>query len=545
MKIRFLGAAEVVTGSNILITSEKYQILLDCGLFQGSEDLEALNRKDFDFDPAEIDFLLLSHAHIDHSGRIPKLVKDGFKGRIFCTGATKDLCELMLVDSAHIQESDMEWENRKRKRAGKSTISPLYTVEDAYFSLNFFESALYDQKINLNEEISIRFTDAGHILGSAIIELWIKENNNTVKIVFSGDLGTKDKPLIRDPQIVEEADYLILESTYGDRIHENVDSRVERLTNIINETTLKGGTVIIPSFAVGRTQELIYELKQYYENTTDLDMFMRVPIYIDSPMATSATQIFKKNSHCFDDETKKIILGGDNPLDFDNLYFSRDHRESMALNNSDFPKVVISASGMCTAGRIRHHLKHNLWKAKNSVVFVGYQAEGTLGRILKDGIKSVKILGESIAVLASIYSVEGFSGHADQLGLLEWVEGFKKKPRKIFLVHGEEDALNALSHLIKEKTGISTIIPNMGYMFQIKEKVIKTYSGEILKPVQRKENIRKELQKLYNQFESLAPRTDMFMDDDLLKEKYHELKNKLLNLQKELLDISMILNSKK
>lgn len=545
MKIQFLGAAKVVTGSSILITSNKYKVLLDCGLFQGSEDLEILNKDDFPFNPSEIDFLLLSHSHIDHSGRIPKLVKEGFKGKILCTKATKDLCEIMLVDSAHIQESDTEWENRKGKRSGKPPVKPLYTIEDALLSLRYFESALYDQKIKLNEEISIRFRDAGHILGSSIIEIWIEEDRDTVKIVFSGDLGMKSKPLIRDPQIVEDADYLILESTYGNRVHENVEKRMEKLTDIINKTVLRGGTVLIPSFAVGRTQELIYELKQYYENNNDLDTFMKVPIYIDSPMAISATQIFKKNSYSFDEKAKDIILSGNNPLDFENLYFVRDHKESMALNNSDFPKVIISASGMCTAGRIRHHLKHNLWKAKNSVVFVGYQANGTLGRILKDGAKSVKLLGETIAVLSEIYSVEGFSGHIDQPGILEWLQGFKKKPKKVFLVHGEEDSLNTLSKLIEEKLDMSTIIPNMGYIFQIENEVLKAYSGEVLEPIKRKENIKKELQEVYDQFENISSQTNKFIDDGLLEKEYDTLKNKLIELQRELLDLGMILGSKK
>jgi len=545
MKIQFLGAAKVVTGSNILITSNKYKILLDCGLFQGSEDLEKLNQEDFSFNPADIDFLFLSHSHIDHSGRIPKLVKEGFKGRIICTKAAKDLCEIMLVDSAHIQESDTEWENRKGKRSGKPPVTPLYTIQDALLSLRYFESALYDQKINLNEEVSIRFRDAGHILGSAIIEIWIEENNETVKIVFSGDLGMKNKPLIRDPQIVEEADYLILESTYGNRIHENVEKRMEKLTDIINKTILRGGTVIIPSFAVGRTQELIYELKQYYESNNDLETFMRVPIYIDSPMAISATQIFKKNSHSFDDKAKDIILSGNNPLDFENLHFVRGHKESMALNSSDFPKVIISASGMCTAGRIRHHLKHNLWKAKNSVIFVGYQANGTLGRILQDGAKSVKLLGENIAVLSEIYSVEGFSGHIDQPGILEWLNGFTKKPKRIFLVHGEEDSLNTLSKLVEEKLDIPTIIPNIGYMFEIEKDVLQSYSGEILEPIKRKENIKKELQEVYDQFENLSSQTNKFIDDSLLEREYDALKNKLIELQRELLDLGMLLGSRK
>ncbi len=545
MKIQFLGATKVVTGSCILITTRNYKFLLDCGLFQGSEDLEALNQEDFPFNPAEIDFLLLSHSHIDHSGRIPKLVKEGFKGKIFCTKATKDLCEIMLVDSGHIQENDAEWENRKRKRSGQSMVKPLYTAEDAILSLRYFESVLYNQKVNLNNDVSIRLRDAGHILGSSIIELWIEEDNETVKIVFSGDLGTKNKPIIRDPEIIEEADYLILESTYGNKVHENVEQRQEKLTDIIDKTVLRGGTVIIPSFAVGRTQELIYELKQYYENNNDLETFMKVPIYIDSPMAISATQIFKRNSYAFDKEAKDIILNGNNPLDFENLYFVRDHKESMRLNNSNYPKVIISASGMCTAGRIRHHLKHNLWKAKNSVVFVGYQANGTLGRILQDGVKKVKILGENIAVLAEIYSVEGFSGHADKDDLINWVKAFKKKPKKIFLVHGEDDSLNNLSDLINKETNVQTIIPNMGYMFEIENEVLNSYSGEILEPIQRKENIKKELEDVYSQFEYLASQTHILIDENLLEKKYDDLKNNLIELQKELLDISMIIGDKK
>lgn len=545
MKIEFLGAAKVVTGSSILITTTKYKILLDCGLFQGSKELETLNEKQFPFNPAELDFLLLSHAHIDHSGRIPKLVKEGFRGKIHCTKATKDLCDIMLVDSAHIQESDAEWENKKAKRSGRKLVHPLYTVEDALLSLRYFQSSLYGQKINLNDEVSVRFRDAGHILGSSIVELWIEENNDTVKIVFSGDIGMKGKPIIRDPELVDDADYLILESTYGNKTHENVENRITDLMDVINTTVLRGGTVIIPSFAVGRTQELIYELKQYYENTKDLEMFMKVPIYIDSPMATSVTQVFKKNSYCFDEEAKKILLSGDNPLDFENLHFVRDYKESMALNTSDFPKVIISASGMCTAGRVRHHLKHNLWKAKNSVVFVGYQAHGTLGRILKDGAKSVKLLGETIIVNAEIHSLEGFSGHADQPALLEWLDGFKKKPKKIFLVHGEEDVLYEFSKVIKDKTKIPVIIPTMGHTFEIEKEVLKAYSGEILEPIQRKENIRKELQEVYDQFESMASNSHLFMDDTLLKVDYDEIKNKLLELQRELLDIGMIIGSKK
>lgn len=542
MRIQFLGAAKVVTGSNYLITTNKYKLLLDCGMFQGSEQLEKLNYEDFQFNPSEIDFVILSHAHIDHSGRIPKLVKEGFEGKIFCTQATSDLCEIMLVDSGHIQESDAEWENRKRKRAGKPLIEPLYTARDAALSLKYFSPALYDQKIKINEDISIRFKDAGHILGSSIVELWINENNKAVKIVFSGDIGMKDRPIIKDPEYIEEADYLILESTYGDRIHENVNKRVEELTDIINETVLRGGTVIIPSFAVGRTQELIYELNKYYEYNDELETFMKIPIYIDSPMAVSATEIFQKNSYCFDDETKKLILNGDNPFEFENLHYVKSQEESMRLNNYSFPKVIISASGMCTAGRVRHHLKHNLWKKKNSVIFVGYQAEGTLGRILKDGSKKVKILGEDIVVDAEIHSIEGFSGHTDQVGLIDWVKGFKKLPKEIFIVHGEDNSSEALAKLISTQFNVKTIIPTMGYSYEIKEDMIESNGKNLMEAIKLKESIKEELQEVYDQFESLVTKTDLMIDEKRLKTDYDELKNKLIELQQKLLDINMIIS---
>ncbi|WP_427340063.1 MBL fold metallo-hydrolase RNA specificity domain-containing protein [Caloranaerobacter sp. DY30410] len=541
MKIHFYGAAEIVTGSNHLITTDKYKILIDCGMFQGSEELEKLNYKDFEYNPSEIDFVLLSHAHIDHSGRIPKLVKEGFKGKIICTKATYDLCKIMLLDSGHIQESDTKWLNRKRIRAGKAPINPLYTVEDANISLNYFKPVLYNQKINLNENIQVRFRDAGHLLGSSIIELWITEKNKTVKIVYSGDLGMKNKPILRDPELIEEADYLIIESTYGDRLHESVAERTNKLIEIIDKTVSRGGTVIIPSFAVGRTQELIYELNNYYENLDIMETYKKIPIYVDSPMAVSATQVFKDNPYCFDDETKKLILSGDNPFEFENLYFINDQKESMRLNEYNYPKVIISASGMCTAGRIRHHLKHNLWKKENSVIFVGYQAEGTLGRMLKDGAKKVKILGEEISVLAEIYSIEGFSGHADQKGLMDWLKGFKKFPEKVFVVHGEEQSAKKLAELIKETYKVDTIIPNMGYIYEFKDNEAKVYHGEILEPLKKKENIKKELQEVYNQFEVLIANTEKIIDEEILKKDYDKLKNKLIELQQKLLDISILL----
>jgi metallo-beta-lactamase family protein len=541
MRIEFLGAAQVVTGSNYLITTDKYKILVDCGMFQGSEELEKLNYENFAFNPEEIDLLLLTHAHIDHSGRIPKLVKEGFKGKIVCTKATKDLCDIMLVDSGHIQESDAEWENKRRKRAGKSMVEPLYTVEDALVSLKYFETVLYDQKIDLTEDITVRFRDAGHILGSSIIELWIKEKDKTVKIVFSGDLGMKNRPIIRDPEVIEDADYLIIESTYGDRLHEDAEVRTKKLVDIINSTIERGGTVVIPSFAVGRTQELIYELNNYYEYNKEIEEFMRIPIYIDSPMAVSATEIFQKNTDCFDEEAKKLILGGDNPFEFANLHYVRSQDESMNLNKSTYPKVIISASGMCTAGRVRHHLKHNLWKGRNSVVFVGYQAEGTLGRLLKDGARKVKLLGEEIVVEAEIHSIEGFSAHADRDGLLEWLHGFKSLPKKIFVVHGEKESSEAFANLITERFNVKTIVPDIGDVFELKDDITKQHSGEILEPLKQKEDIKKELQRVYDEFESIVSRTDKLIDTEFLKEDYDNLKNRLIELHQKLMDINILL----
>ena len=439
MKIKFCGAAISVTGSCHLVITDKYKILLDCGQFQGGKAMEELNYMDFGFDPSEIDYMFLSHAHIDHCGRIPLLVKRGFKGNIYCTDATADLADIMLKDSGYIHEKEAEWKNRKAERAGRKFIEPLYTYKDAAASIEFLKPVLYGQTIEINEDIRVRFKDAGHILGSAIIELWIKEAGKESKIVFSGDLGVKGRPILRDPEFIEEADFVIMETTYGNRVHPNNENSVKDLIDIILRTKERGGTVVIPSFAVGRTQELIYQLNMFYEENEDYrDRLEDLTVYVDSPMATNATEIFRRNAQVFDEETKEYILKGDNPLDFKNLKFTRTSDESRMLNFDPSPKVIISASGMCEAGRIKHHLKHNLWDPKNSVVFVGYQAEGTLGRSIVNGDKDVSIFGEKIHINAEIYNLEGFSGHADREGLLEWISSFTKAPKEIFLVHGEE-----------------------------------------------------------------------------------------------------------
>lgn len=540
MQLSFFGAAQMVTGSNYLLSTKNHNIVIDCGLFQGNQETEKMNFKEFPYDPASIDILILTHAHIDHSGRIPKLVKEGFRGKIISTKATYDLCGVMLLDSAKIQEYDAEWENKKRKRRGEPSIEPLYTMEDAEQSLKYFEPQLYEQKIDINGEISLRFKDAGHILGSSILELWITEDEKTTKLVFSGDLGMPDRPIIRDPQYIDEADYLVIESTYGDQDHPPMKESAEKLIKIIDETAKRGGTVLIPSFAVGRTQELIYELNRYYEYN-DIKSHMEIPIYIDSPMALNATEVFQNNAGTFDQETRDLILKGDNPFTFKNLNYVKTVEESMALNEADFPKVIISASGMATAGRIRHHLKHNLWNPKNSLVFVGYQAEGSLGRILLDGVKKVKLLGEEIHVGLEIYDLEGFSAHADRTFMLNWIEKIEKKPKKVFIVHGERDTAKAFSRQIEEKFGLKTIIPRMGNSYRIAVDAIEVEKGITIEPEILREDIAKELQNVYEQFNSLMSRSNGLFDEELLENDYDLLKNRLLELQSQLMDLNILI----
>ena len=544
MKINFLGAAQMVTGSNYLITTDTHKLLLDCGLFQGGKETEKLNILPFAFNPSEIDFLILSHAHIDHSGRIPKLVKEGFRGRIICTRATSDLADILLKDSGHIHEMEATWENRKRLRAGLDPVQPLYRVEDAENSLQYFDPILYNQKINLTDSIELRFQDAGHILGSSIVELWIREGDQETKLVFSGDLGTKDRPLLRNPSYIEDADYLILESTYGNRLHEEPEKRVLKLMDIISKTITRGGTVVIPSFAVGRTQELIYELNKYYDHKEKIQDFLNVPVYVDSPMATSATEIFRKHADCFDEETRGYILRGDNPLDFHNLHFTKTAEESRLLNASDEPKIIISASGMCDAGRIKHHLKHHLWKKNSSVIFVGYQAEGTLGRSIKDGIKNVKIFGEKIQIRAEIHSIEGFSGHADQGELLDWLRNIKNPPKKIFIVHGELDASTHFAHMIRDEFGIETVVPSLNESFNLGEYSVdltkKTSSitpAEIVGLDHSARNMSRDLN-------TAIERIQILLGTDLSAMDYQALKNKLIQLEKEVIDLNMLLGDK-
>lgn len=460
MKVTFLGAAQTVTGTCYLVETEKTSFLIDCGLHQGQPHEERLNYQPFPFRIDKIDFLLLSHAHIDHSGRLPKLYAEGYRNPIYATKATVDLCAIMLPDSGHIQETEYNWRRRKNSRSGRPVEEPLYTMQDAIDTQQLFQSIRYDQELHPAEDVRVRYRDAGHILGSSILEIWIKENGGETKLVFSGDLGNKNIPILRDPTVIDGADYLILESTYGDRLHDRPNHKVDRFVHAIEETLQRGGNVIIPSFAVGRTQELIYSLnKEYDKFERQRRLLHDTPVYIDSPLAISATEVFQKNTDCFDDEARAYIESGDHPLDFDNLHFTKTADESRQLNEDPDSKIIISASGMCEAGRILHHLKLKLPDRRNTVLFVGYQAEGTRGRRILDGEREVKIHGENVPVRAEIRSIDAFSAHADSGELFRWMGNFRRPPRMTFLVHGEWEQMRALEAQIRERLGWAVQIP--------------------------------------------------------------------------------------
>ena len=446
MKLTFFGAAKAVTGSCHCVEVNGKRILIDCGLQQGRDERD--NRV-LDFAPGYIDYVIVTHAHIDHTGRIPLLVKQGFHGRIVATRLTGQLMSIMLRDSAHIQESDAQWQNQKGRRAGRAPVEPLYTIADAEHAMELVETCEYGELVDLFEGVRLRFTDAGHLLGSACAELWLTEEGVTRKIVFSGDLGNVDQPIIRDPQTIDEADYVVMESTYGDRLHEPPESYTEALAQIIDETFEKGGNVIIPSFAVGRTQELLYFMREMKEE----GMVKSHPdfrVCVDSPLANEATRIYSGNLHGYLDEEAIEALKGGALFQFPGLTLTETSEESKALNLDTSSKVILSASGMCDAGRIRHHLKHNLWRKECTVVFVGYQAEGSLGRALLEGAKSVKLFGEEIAVNARIVNFKGLSSHADRDHLLAWAKHYAPRPRHIFVVHGEASVTEIFAQKLRD-----------------------------------------------------------------------------------------------
>ena len=544
MKITFLGATKTVTGSNYLIEAAGKKFLVDCGMWQGKAELEEENYQEFEYDPKEIDFMLLTHAHIDHSGRIPKLYKEGYRNKIYAHKATCDLCTIMLPDSGHIQEQESTWKNRKRMRKGEEPREPIYTAEDALKCLQIFEPVQYDEIIDITPEIHARFNDAGHMLGSSIIELWVEEDGKRIKTVFTGDLGNNDIPLLNEPTMIEDTDYLVMESTYGSRLHMRNDHKAEDFLNIVSETLDNGGTVVIPSFAVGRTQEILYEIDKLKDIRKDEEFrrkyktLMKTPVYVDSPLAISATEVFKENMNLFDEETQKEISKGENPLEFPGLKFTMTADESKALNEDTTPSIIISASGMCEVGRIKHHLKHNLWNPKSTILFVGYQAPGTLGYNIVNGAKKVKIFGEEIAVNARIEYIEGYSGHADQEGLMNFIYSFIQKPKHIFLVHGEEESQNVLKSKIEEETNLPVTITNFGETFDLEETATLTHTIERKIPVTLKTEVISRLEKLKEEMKDMEVAVREDMDSkELRDEDVFRINEKIKDLEKQILNV--------
>ena len=491
MRIQFIGATHEVTGSCTLLEVCGKQYLVDCGMEQGKDTFENVP---LPVSAGDIQAVFLTHAHIDHSGMLPKLYKEGFRGSIYATEATCDLCDIMLKDSAHIQMSEAEWQNRKAQRAGEDLVEPVYDLNDAIGAISCFRRCHYGELIHMAEGIEIRFTDVGHLLGSACIEMWLKEDDETRKIVFSGDVGNTNQPIIKDPQTVAHTDYLVIESTYGNRLHDKPKDTLEELAEIIKTTLDRGGNLVIPSFAVGRTQEMLYAIRQIHHKGL-LPGHPEFPVYVDSPLAVEATGIFLQCDHsCFDEETLALVNQGVNPIWFPGVTLSVTSEESKAINFDTRPKVILSASGMCEAGRIRHHLKHNLWSEKNTILFVGYQAEGSLGRRLLQGVPSVKLFGEEIAVNAEIRELHGTSGHADQAGLLAWLEGFQEKPQMVFVNHGDDDACTAFRNLLRQK-GYAAEAPFSGMEYDLKTGRMTAYRDSI--PVKRYQKAQSRAQAVY------------------------------------------------
>lgn len=545
MKITFLGATKTVTGSNFLLEGAGKKIIIDCGLYQGKALEERENYEDFAYNVYDIDFMLLTHAHIDHSGKIPKLYNDGYRNPIYATKATCDLCSIMLPDSGHIQEMEIEWRNRKRTRKGEKELPPLYTAEDAIKCLELFHPIKYDEIIELTPDINVRFNDAGHMLGSAIIEIWVRENGETKKVVFTGDLGNNDIPLLGAPTMIDTADFLVMESTYGGRIHMRNDEKAEIFLNIVAETLDKGGNVVIPSFAVGRTQEILYEINKLKENRNDEDFIkkyeklMKALVYVDSPLAISATEIFRQNTDLFDEDVRKRIESGDNPLEFPGLHFTRTAEESRALNESTTPAIIISASGMCEVGRIKHHLKHNLWDPKNTILFVGYQAPGTLGAKIVGGDKMVRIFGEEVAVNARIEYIEGYSGHADQEWLLNFIYSFINKPKHIFLIHGEPEGQKILKDKILETTDIPVTIPDYGETYELDDRInVVSKVDRFDQPKYLRLEVLDRLATLKEEIEDMEEmiKNDMF-DEDKKDEEIEEINRRIKELEQQIVKI--------
>ncbi len=478
MKIQFIGATHEVTGSCTLLTVNRRYFLVDCGIEQGQDVFQNIA---LPVPASAIEAVLVTHAHIDHSGMLPRLYKEGFRGRIYATDVTCDLCNIMLRDSAHIQESEAQWRSRKSLRAGGDPVDPVYDVKDAEGAISLFRRCEYGNMVAVAEGVVVRFTDIGHLLGSACIEIWLQEGELSKKIVFSGDVGNSGQRIIRNPQQVEDTDYLVIESTYGNRLHEGQrKDSVAELAKYLQKALDRGGNVVIPSFAVGRTQEMLYAIREIKEKGL-VKGHKNFPVYVDSPLASEATAIFMQcNPVCFDDETLALVNAGVNPIWFEGIKITESSEESKQINFDKTPKVIISASGMCEAGRIRHHLKHNLWKPENIILFVGYQAEGSLGRRLLNGEKTVTLFGESVSVEAEIASLQGMSGHADRDGLLKWLYGFEQKPSTVFVNHGDDESCESFKDLLLS-LGYNATAPYSGTEYDLATNELTVYTeGKVI-----------------------------------------------------------------
>jgi metallo-beta-lactamase family protein len=457
MEVILFGAAKTVTGSCYSIKTKEKKILIDCGMFQGGKEQNKLNYLDFGFNPKEYDTLLLTHAHLDHCGRIPKLVKQGFKGKIYCTSATKELAYVVMMDAANVSKHDTEYENRRRALENLPPREPIYTEDDVKKAMTLFVEIEHHKDIKLGKNMIARFYDAGHILGASFIQLIIKEKNKNKKIVFSGDLGQIGTPIVKEIEYVQEADYVFIESTYGDRLHTPIEERRNQFLDIINETYKKNGKLMIPSFAIERAQEIIYDLNEFAEK----NMMPKMKVFLDSPMAIKATEIFKRHGEEYNDEVQQLIDSGDNPFHFPGLIYSESVQDSKDIDNEKKPCIIIAGSGMCTAGRIKHHIAANIEDPKNTILFAGFQVEGTLGYWIKKGKKIIKLLGKEVKVNSKVDSIDSFSGHADYNGLLLWLKYFYPKPKKVFITHGEEKVAKEFAKKV-EKIGMKPYIPDQG-----------------------------------------------------------------------------------
>ncbi len=530
MQVTFWGGTRTVTGSCFLLEHGSSRFLVDCGMFQGGKDIEKRNRLISKYHPETLQYILLTHAHMDHSGLIPKVVKEGFKGKIICTMATFELCRIMLRDSAHIQEMEAEWQNRKNARSGQKPVEPLYTIKEAERSLNFFQPVDADECLLISPDMEICFHTAGHILGASFLDIRYKEPGGTKgRAVFSGDIGRQESLIVPDPDIIEEADFLFVESTYGNRQHKSLEESKAELLSAILEGIKNQEKIIIPAFAIERTQEILYILHEFRKN----GQYPSIPVYLDSPLAISATEIFKKFPEYFDEEMTRLLDQGETPLAMADLRYSRTAEESMAINQQKGAAIIIAASGMCNAGRIKHHLKHNLWRPGAQIIITGFQAEGTLGRSIVEGAKKVRIFQEEVAVRAQVHTISGFSAHADQNELLSWIRNFKNPQLTVFVIHGEESTSLAFAQVIRESFPFQVIVPEWQEtipLLPLKEKAAEKSPEPEKTP---------ETEELLTLLASLKGRLQAFDGQlgepgNLEKEKIQEIKTFLKNTEMKL-----------